>query len=91
MKILNRIVVPRINAQWEDVAYALEYQIYKVDSIKSKHNNEPTKCCKELLKDWIITDNGIGPKIWLTLLDELRNIGDLAAVTEEIMEELVAS
>ena len=82
------IVVPRIRAQWEDVAYALRYQIHMVDSIRSKHNNDPTKCCKELLKDWIITYNGIGPKIWLTLLNKLKNIGDLAAVREVIMEEL---
>ena len=86
--IVNRIVVPRINAHWDDVAYALHYKTYTVSSISRKHNDDPTKCCKELLKDWIITDNGDGPKIWSTLLRRLKNVVDLLAVRDEIIKEL---
>ena len=86
---LNMIVVPRISAEWEDVAYALRYEILAVKFIKSKHNNDPQKCCKELLTDWLTTNNGVGPKIWSTLLDKLKNIGELTAAREKIKEELI--
>ena len=89
MAILNTIVVPRINAEWEDVAYALRYDIPTVESIRYKHNYNPKRCCKELLEDWLKTNNGVGPKTWSTLLDKLKNIGELAAAREMIMKELV--
>ena len=88
MDDLNKIVVPRINALWEDVAFALRYSIPAVESIKQKHNQDPKKCCKELFKDWLVTGNGVGPKVWATLLDKLKNIGDLTVAREEILREL---
>ena len=89
MDDLNMIVVPRISADWEDVAYALRYEIPAVKFIKSKHNNDPKKCCKELLIDWLTTNNGVRPKIWSTLLDKLKKIGELDAAREKIREELI--
>ena len=86
---LISIVVPRINADWEDVAFALRYEIPAVKFIRSKHNNDPKKCCKELLMDWLTTNNGIGPKVWSTLLDKLKNVGELTAAREEIRKELI--
>ena len=88
MDDLNQIVVPNICADWEDVAYALHYEIPIVKSIQCKHNNDPKKCCKELLTDWLRTNNGTGPKIWLTLLDKLKKVDELTATREKIIEEL---
>ena len=89
MDDLISIVIPRINADWEDVAYALHYKIPAVKSIKTKHNNDPKKCCKELLTDWLITNNGVGPKVWSTLLDKLEKVEELTAAREEIRKELI--
>ena len=91
MGVLNEIVVPKINAYWEDVAYALRYKIPTVESIKRKNNEDPQRCCKELFRDWLTTNNGAeaGAKIWLTLLGKLRNVGELAAAREDIIKELV--
>ena len=89
MDDLNIIVVPRISADWEDVAFALRYEIPAVKLIKSKHNNDPKKCCKELFMDWLTTDNGVGPKVWSTLLDKLKKVGDLTAVRKKIKKELI--
>ena len=86
---LNKIVVPKINANWEDVAYALYFKIHTVESITSKHNENPKKCCRELLKSWLSTSNGVGPKHWSTLLNTLKDIEELAAATEEIIKELI--
>ena len=63
MGILNMIVVPKINSEWEDVAYALHYDIATVKSIQSNCNCNTIKCCKELFKNWLITNNGTGPRV----------------------------
>ena len=65
MHDLNRIVVQKVSTTWEDIAYALEYEISAVEEISEKHTK---KCCKELFKNWLATSNGVGPKIWQTLL-----------------------
>ena len=72
MHQLNTIVVPNVSADWEEVAYALEYNIQIVRRIKNTHNKDLTKCCKELFEDWLITANGNKPKIWKTLVKALK-------------------
>ena len=88
MHDLNRIVVAKVSAEWEDIAYALQYDIPAVEKINEKHSRNPTKCCKELFKNWLSTDNGAKPKIWETLLDKLKEIEELHKETEDIMETL---
>lgn len=89
MGVLNKIVVPKISANWEEVAYALCFKIHTVESIASKHNGDPKKCCMELLKNWLSTSNGVKPKNWSTLLSKLKDVEELDAVSEEIIKELV--
>ena len=85
---LNEIVIPRIQAEWEDVAYALRYEIHMVRAIQEKHREDPKRCCKGLLEDWLTTKNGTPPKTWNTLLSALRKVNELTSVTREIEEEL---
>ena len=89
MHDLNRMVVPKVSAEWEDIAYALQYDIPAVEKISVKCKENPTKCCKELFKTWLATDNGAKPKIWQTLMDKLKEIEELGGVTEEIMKKLI--
>ena len=51
MAELLTIVIPLIQAEWEDVAFILRFDIPMVDAIGAKHNNDPRKCCREVLKD----------------------------------------
>ena len=88
MHDLNRIVVAKVSAEWEDIAYALQYDIPAVEKINEKHGGNFIKCCKELFKNWLSTDNGAKPKIWETLLDKLKEIEELHKETEDIMETL---
>ena len=88
MANINKIVVPRIQADWEDVAWALCYEIATVKTIKAKCNDNPIKCCKELFIDWLSTDHGIGPKTWSTLIEKLKEIEELAVATNDITNEL---
>ena len=88
MADINNIVIPRIKAEWEDVAFALRYKIATVKAINEKHNGNPKKCCRELFIDWLSTGHGVYPKTWSTLLDKLKEVEELAAATEEIINEL---
>ena len=49
MKWINKIVVPRIASQWEDVAFELLISGRKVEMFKL--DSKDTKlCCKKMLK-----------------------------------------
>ncbi|XP_065900605.1 uncharacterized protein [Dysidea avara] len=85
---LNVIVVPRIMAYWEDVAFALRYKIPTVTGIRETCHTDPKKCCQELFKDWISTENGVSPKTWSTLLNKLKQVQELFSVTKEIRREV---
>ena len=85
---INEIVIPRVEAKWEDVAYALRYKISEVQGIQAKHKDDPKRCCRELFINWLSTDHGVGPKTWSTLLEKLKEVGDLVAATDEIEKEL---
>ena len=89
MHDLIRMVVPKVSAEWEYIAYALQYDITTVDQISVKHQENPTKCCKELFKNWLTTDNGAKPKTWQTLLDELKEIEEFSGITKEIIKKLI--
>ena len=88
MHDLNRIVVPGVSAEWEDIAFALKFKISTVKEISEKHKEDPKKCCKELFKYWLSTSNGAEPKIWKTLLDKLKEIEELHSITKKITEKL---
>ena len=88
MADLLDIVIPLIKAEWEDVAYSLQYGIHTVDAIGEKHKNDPHKCCRELLKDWLKSDHGVSPKNWYMLLTIIGKKSNLTAVKEEIIKEL---
>ena len=85
---INKIVIPRIQAEWEDVAYALDYEIVTINSIKMKHNNNPKRCCRDLFIDWLLTDRSASPKKWLTLLEKLKEIDDLSLATNDITNKI---
>ena len=87
---LFRIVIPRISAHWEEVAYALYYDINIVDNIETNCSGNTKKCCQNLLKDWLKTDHGkqAGPKTWSTLLDALKRVDDLTASRDNIIQDL---
>ena len=56
--------------------------------IKEKCHNDPERCCVELLEDWLSSDGGISPKLWSRLIEALKGIKSLTAVTEMIIQDL---
>lgn len=73
MRDLNRLVVPRIEVHWNDVAYALHYKLYTADAIQDKFKG---RACMRFFEDWLSTDHGAsaGPKTWLTLLNAIKEV-----------------
>ena len=63
------------------MAYALEYEIPCVERINGDYKDS-RKCCQELLKNWLNTENGAKPKTWETLLVRLKEVEELASVCE---------
>ena len=43
MDDIIKTVIPKIKAEWEDIAYALRFKIREVEAIKEKHREDPKK------------------------------------------------
>ena len=89
---LTRIVISTIMNEWENIAYALHYDLTIVKSIKEKECGDPKKCCREFFIDWLTTNHGAraGPKMWSMLLDALNKVDEISAdVTEAITAEVM--
>ena len=64
---LTEIVIPKIKAEWESLAYRMRYTPQEVKGFK-KDFQDSTECCKNLLDDWICTGHIPKPKTYQTLL-----------------------
>ena len=87
---LTKIVIPKIMNEWEDIAYALCFDIATIKAIRERNCEDPKKCCQEFFDDWLMTNNGVeaGPKVWSTLLDALKEVGISADSTEDIIAKV---
>lgn len=88
MKQMMDKVIPRVAAEWKQLAYMLEFDISRVNIIRQKERDDPEACCCELLCEWLSTDHGVGPKTWTTLLTALKQIKKLTSVSNEIEKDL---
>ena len=85
MKNMVAIVVPRIAAEWNTVAYYMDFEITEIKIIKEKCREDPEKCCIELLERWL----QIKPdRNWEMLLTVLKQVRNLTTVTEKIENDL---
>ena len=86
MSMLLQIVVPKVATQWDKLAYYLDFETYRVKYIKETYSNNLEKCCQEVFEHWLTSTEG--PKTWEVLLQTLKKITELTAVTEQIEKEL---
>ena len=88
MRVLHDIVIPRIAFMWSTVADYLDYEISFKKGIEEQGFHDPFKCCAKLLEDWLSTGRGVSPKSWSKLIETLKQIRGLEAVTENIVCDL---
>ena len=91
MRDLMEIVIPKIMNEWEYIAEYLYYDLATIEAIKEAEGKNPKKCCRQLFKDWLMTNNGAkaGPKVWSTLLDTLKQIVEISSdITEDIIAKV---
>ena len=84
MAILIKHVVPKVAHMWSNVAWQLGLDTTRVNIIKKSHD-DPEECCEEMFGYWL--DSGRG-KQWSTLLEALKGVTRLTAITEEIETKL---
>ena len=81
-----RYVIPEILGHWQDVAqHCLHYNVSVVEVIVKDSPNDPERCCRELFKDWLNTENGVGPKTWEVLLEQLKKVENNNRIEEIAM------
>lgn len=86
---LNDIVIPEVKNVWQEVAEALHYSQSDIESIRQKELNDPKRCCKEFLRDWLRSKHGTGPKVWSTLLNAIKNVKEISFdITEDIIAKV---
>ena len=85
---LINIVIPKMKAQWQKLAYAMKYDIGEVNAF-DKDGRDLEERCEKLFTNWITTGHGPTPKTYETLLKYIKKIDELTAAREEIEKELI--
>ena len=85
---LTQIVIPKIKAEWENLAYCMRYTPEEVNGFK-KDSQDCGECSKNLLANWISTGHGPNPKTYQTLLKHIKKIDILTAASEVVVEDLI--
>ena len=86
MHLLNKIVIPRIAADWKDVAYSMGYQYNVVKTIEKESHYQIKECCQNLLAEWLKKHD----PTWETLIKYIKDVDNLVAAAEKIEEDLVS-
>ena len=85
---LTKIVIPKVKAHWEELAYSMRYSVGEVNALK-RDGKDLHDCCKRLFINWLTTSHGPKPKTYKTLLSHIKEIDDLITESEAIEKELI--
>ena len=85
---LTKIVIPKITANWEDLAYCMRYTVEEVEGFR-RDSQDLKDCCRKLLINWLTTDHVPKHKTYHTLLKQIKKIDGLRAASETIEKELI--
>ena len=80
-------VVSLLTAKWKTVAFILDYDITKINTIKAS-NEDPEDRCQELLSDWVENKHDGASKTWFTLLNTIAENEAFTMSIEKILEKL---
>ena len=85
---LIKIVIPKVKAQWQTLAYAMEYDFGEVDAF-DKEGRDLEVRCKKMFTNWLNSGHGPTPKTYETLLKYIKKVDYLTSASEEIEKELI--
>ena len=88
MKHLNKYVIPKIAMYWKKVADSLEFDIQSICLIETTYLEDNLTSCDRMMRDWLSSDAGIGPKNWSTLIEALKDVTELTATVKEIEQDI---
>ena len=86
---LIKIIIPKVTAEWEDLAFCMMYEVEEVNSFKKGSNGDPEQCCRKLFENWLATSHAPVPKTYTTLLNHIKQVEKLTAASEKIEKELI--
>ena len=90
MKLIHKLVVPKISSHWESVAASLQLDGAHIEVVEQRCRGEPRKCCVDMIENWISSDKGLSPKTWPVLLQAIsRTSPELVVVASDIKEALI--
>ena len=75
-------------SEWRNVAFCMKYKVEEVNAFW-RDSKDLQECCTKLFENWVSTDHGPMPKTYKTLLNHIKEVEMLKAVSEEIEEELI--
>ena len=85
---ITKIVIPKIMADWESLAYCMRYTPQEVEAFR-RDSQDLKQCCKNMFVNWLSTAHGPTPKTYQTLLKHIKKIDNLTTASEEIEKELI--
>ena len=89
MKLIHKLVIPKVSYCWKKIADFLEYATAKKKEIEERQRGDPSKCCTELMEDWLNSDRGVAPKTWHKLVSVLKEIKELSIEVDSIKRSLL--
>ena len=89
MWTLIKIVIPNVQAKWDDVAYSMRYDVSTVETIRTDFQTAEQRC-KRLFENWLSTSHGVTPKTWHVLLKRIKDVASLQEAAEAIERDLTS-
>ena len=85
---LTTIIIPKVKAQWKELAFCMRYSIGEVDGF-DKEGRNLTERCQKLFGNWLETNHDLKPKTYQTLLTYIKDVDELTAASQEIEKALI--
>lgn len=83
MKVIKKIVVPRVSTHWEILG---AYLITSDEESDRKYTGDSKYCCTTVLEEWISSSRGVNPKTYTKLLEVISEIPEVAAFAKIIKQ-----
>jgi hypothetical protein len=79
-------IISTVASRWRALGDQMEFDEFgaKLDAIKTKNNNDPEECCREMFQHWL-KGNGVRPCSWCKLI-ELLNDCDFEVLAGQVRD-----